>query len=224
MSNKLLLTFCKVLTVAKLFVIISIISICFLFLTNRYLLTEEIYYQTLGEQLSTNQIKDMLLMKGKFEAIGYLFITFISLLEYIIIALTIYTGTIIFGLKVKYKSVFKIVILAEFIFLIPLVLKFIWFYFIQSNYTLEDLQFFYPLSLLNIFSTGEVSQLWVYPLQLLNVFEVGYWLLLALGIQRLIKSDFDRSLRLVLSSYLPAMLLWVVFVMFLTVTFNPAMS
>lgn len=202
--------------------VLSLFTILLLLLSQTFLVTEELYYQSLGEQLSVDQIAQLLNVQSKYEFLSYIFIALLNLLKCSVIGLTIYTGTIIFGLKVKFKNVFRIVVLAEFIFLIPLVLKFVWFYFIQSDYTLDDLQFFYPLSILNIFEKGSISQFLVYPLQLLNLFEVAYWFLLAFGIHKLIKSDYEKSLKLVLSSYLPAMLLWVVFVMFLTVTFNPA--
>lgn len=204
-----------------LYSLLTVLTLLVAAFSNLFLITDELYYQSLGEQLSIEQITQYLNVQNKYELLSYLFLILISLLKFSAIALAIYTVTILFGIKVTFKNIFRIVILAEFIFLIPLFLKFAWFYFIQSNYTLEDLQFFYPLSLLNIFETGTVSQLWVYPLQLLNIFEVAYWFLLALGIKQLIQSDFDKSLKLVLSSYLPAMLIWVVFVMFLTVTFNP---
>jgi hypothetical protein len=42
------------------------------------------------------------------------------------------------------------VIIAEFVFLLVPIFKIIWFYFFQTNYTLEDIQYFYPLSALNI--------------------------------------------------------------------------
>ncbi|WP_299821015.1 hypothetical protein [uncultured Pontibacter sp.] len=201
--------------------LLNFFTILIILLTKFCLITDELYYQSLDEKFSIDQITQLLNVQSKYEFASYILLVTFNLLKYGCITLILYIGIIIFGLKVKFNNVLKVVILAEFIFLIPLVLKFFWFYFFQSNYTLEDLQFFYPFSLLNIFDTGTISQIWVYPLQLLNIFEVIYWFFLAFGIKQLINSDFDKSLRLVLSSYLPAMLLWVVFIMFLTVTLNP---
>ncbi len=210
------------LRISTLYISLTLSIIIVLSVTKHFLITDELYFQSLSTRFSTDQITELLNFQSKYELLNYVILTLMNLLKYGTITLAIYTLTILLGLKINYSNIFKVVILAEFIFLVPLVLKFIWFYFIQSNYTLEELQFFYPLSALNIFNIGEVSQLWIYPLQLLNLFEVVYWFILALGIHKLIKSDYEKSLKLVLSSYLPAMLLWVVFVMFLTVTFNPA--
>jgi hypothetical protein len=37
------------------------------------------------------------------------------------------------------------------------IFKIIWFYFFQTNYTLEDIQYFYPLSALNIVDYKELE-------------------------------------------------------------------
>src|SRR5690606_35099916 len=110
----------------------------------------------------------------------------------------------------------------EFVMLLPILIKTIWFTLAGGDYSLEDFQYFYPLSLLSVVDYKQVDALWYYPLQLLNVFELLYWIALGWGLHTIIQKDFDRSLRIVLGSYLPALVLWIVVVMFLTVTFNPA--
>jgi hypothetical protein len=60
----------------------------------------------------------------------------------------------------KNKNTFKLwgfVIIAEFVFLLVPIFKIIWFYFFQTNYTLEDIQYFYPLSALNIVDYKELE-------------------------------------------------------------------
>jgi ABC-type transport system involved in cytochrome bd biosynthesis fused ATPase/permease subunit len=79
-----------------------------------------------------------------------------------------------------------------------------------------------PLSLLNIFDYTTLNKILIYPFQLLNVFEIIYWIALAYGISKLINNNFDKAFKIVLSSYIPALIVWVVFVMFLTITLNPA--
>lgn len=60
----------------------------------------------------------------------------------------------------------------------------------------------------------------MYPLQTLNVFELVYWLLLAKGVSEALNRDFTRSFELVMASYGSALVLWIVTVMFLTVTYG----
>lgn len=90
----------------------------------------------------------------------------------------------------------------------------------QTNYTLEDLQYFYPLSALNIVGYKGLESWFIYPLQVLNLFELAYWLLLAYFIGKLAFTEKDKGkpmdlgFKIVASSYGSALLLWVVVVMF----------
>jgi hypothetical protein len=56
----------------------------------------------------------------------------------------------------------------------------------------------------------------IYPLQTVNAFELLYWFALAYGISKVTKSDLQGGMKVVLSSYVPALLLWIVFVTFLS--------
>ena len=106
------------------------------------------------------------------------------------------------------------------------VLKIIWFYFFQTSYTLEDLQYFYPLSALNIVGYQGLESWFIYPLQVLNLFELAYWLLLAYFIGKLAFTEKDKGkpmdlgFKIVASSYGSALLLWVVVVMFFTLNYS----
>ena len=67
------------------------------------------------------------------------------------------------------------------------VFKILWFLFIQTEFSLEDLQQFMPLSLQSMLDT--TIPLWaLYPLQLLNGFEVFYWIVLILLLNQATKT------------------------------------
>ncbi len=118
------------------------------------------------------------------------------------------------------KPIWVIVIKAEFIFLIVGIIKIIWFYFFKSNYTLEDVQYFYPLSALNIIGYEKLEIWLVYPLQTLNLFEVAYIIYLSYQISYLTKTNADNGLKIVGYSYVPALLLWVTVIMFFTLNYS----
>ena len=143
-------------------------------------------------------------------------------IKYVTLSIIIQIGAILWGFKIAFNKALKVVIISEFVFILALIIKFLFFYLSGKNYSVEEVQLFYPLSFLNVLSVHSVAKIWLYPLQLLNIFEVAYWFILAYGISHLLKSNFDKTLRIILSSYLPALLIWVIFVMFLTVTLNPA--
>ena len=199
----------------------SLFTICY-YLTQHFLITKNVYFNSFSEQLTLSQIEDIFNIQSKYEFLSYLLLLFIGLLKYITISLILYIAFIIADFKVSFYLLIKVVTISEIIFLIPLIIKLIWFLNKDSNFTIEDVQSFMPLSLLNIFDYTSLNKILIYPFQLLNVFEITYWIALAYGISKLINNNFDKAFKIVLSSYVPALIVWVVFVMFLTVTLNPA--
>ena len=87
-------------------------------------------------------------------------------------------------------------------------------------YTLEDLQYFYPFSTLNIIGYEGLEPWFIYPLQVLNLFELVYWLLLGYGLSKSLKTSMDAAMGIVVSSYGVGLLIWVVAVMFLTLNMS----
>ena len=83
---------------------------------------------------------------------------------------------------VKFRDILFVVLIAEFVFIIAGFYKFFNFYLIETDYTLETLQTYYPLSLINYKEAISTEKWLAYPLQLCNLFEVIYWGFLAWGI------------------------------------------
>jgi hypothetical protein len=92
----------------------------------------------------------------------------------------------------------------------------LWFIFFGGNYDMFDLSFFYPLSLINLFEISEVDTIWIYPLQIINLFQIIYILLISWALKNICKIGASLSEKIVLSSYLPALLIWIVLIMFIT--------
>lgn len=201
-----------------LFAILCSLLLGFTFLSKETLVSDEMYLNSLGDQMGVDRVKAMLQLQKEWEWAGYALVPVIYLLKLTLIALCLNIGTVLFNFKVPFSKLFRVALLAEAVFLIPVLLKLLWFLLVETSFTLEDIQYFYPLSLLNFFEPGSVAQWWVYPLQLANAFEVAYWLLLAYGLHRLLRTHYDQALTLVLTSYLPGLLLWVTLVTFLTVS------
>ena len=51
-------------------------------------------------------------------------------------------GALFFDLKLKFGQAFKVAILADVVFIVPMLIKIFWFMVIQQDYTLQDLQMF----------------------------------------------------------------------------------
>ncbi|MGN6639520.1 MAG: hypothetical protein ACTHJ8_11465, partial [Mucilaginibacter sp.] len=135
-----------------------------------------------------------------------------TLVKVSLIALIIYTALYLSDESISFSRVLNIVIYCELIFLVPAALKIPWFLYKHPHGTLLDWHRTYILSALSFFN--DVPADWYYPLQTLNVFEVAYWFLLAYGIYKATKLTFDNALKIIILSYVPALLIWVAMVSF----------
>ncbi|HBE43413.1 MAG TPA: hypothetical protein DDW27_19875 [Bacteroidales bacterium] len=113
--------------------------------------------------------------------------------------------------------IFTAVVAAEIIIVLASLIKFLWFAFFAGNYTLDDMNFFYPLSLINLFGQSEVAKYWIYPLQSVNLFQIAYILMLGVGLAKISSVKKEKADIIVLLTYGSAFILWIAFIMFITI-------
>ena len=149
------------------------------FLSELILNTEILFLNSLTESLTYDQLQEVIEFKDKWKWVGYIVVPILLLIKISIIAAILDIGCFFFSKEIRYKKLFNIVVKAEFIFLLVIVFKTAWFYFFETDYNLEDLQYFYPLSALNIVGYDGLQPWFIYPFQVLNLFELAYWFILA---------------------------------------------
>lgn len=120
------------------------------FSLNHLLDISELRLQSLTNQIGEMHIERIIRLQQSWQWIVYLIEPILILLKIAIISLVLDLGCFFFNKDIKYKKLFNIVVKAEFVFILVIVFKTIWFYFFKTDYTLEDVQYFYPLSSLNI--------------------------------------------------------------------------
>ena len=207
-------------TLIKL-LILSIALIVLAEITNKILDFKGLLYISLAEQLTNKQIKHIFEFQDKWQWVGYVFAPLLLIIKTSLIASVLYVGTYFFSkVAVTFKQLWGFVVSAEFIFLLVPIFKIAWFYFFQTNYKLEDIQYFYPFSALNIVGYKDLEPWFIYPFQTLNLFELAYWLILAYYIGKASQTNMDKGLKIVVYSYGPALLLWVVTIMFFTLNYS----
>ena len=183
-------------------------------LTQEFLNTEQLLIKTLYEQFSSDQVNRILNFNRKWEWVSYLLLPLILLLKISLIAKILDAGIFFIDRKISYGKLFSLVLRAEFIFLGIPVAKFLWFYLVQTDFDLIDLQTFYPLSLMNITGYRNLESYFIYPLQILNIFEVVYWFVLAYDIKKRLDITFSKAFNAVMLSYGICLFIWIVAVMF----------
>ncbi len=197
---------------------------CFFFLSFRYLsaewlVTKEAFFVHHGERLTLERVEQLWENKEKYAWVGYVVVLpLFYLIKFVLVAACLQVGLILSRYKVSFGKVFKVAILAECVFILPVIIQFFWFAFFVESYTIADLHQFDYFSLMAFFKDLEIDRYLQYPLHLVNIFEFLYILVLAYGLCEGIEKEYDTSLRLVLATYLPSLFLWVLFVMFLSVS------
>lgn len=193
----------------------------------QYLFIEDyLYYQTFGEQITFDQIDKMLQISKNYYWLGYVFVPFIILIRVFFTTIFLYIGIFFTNLKINFSKIFKIALLADFVFILSGLAKLVILIFFKEVSTLEDLQFT-PLSIMELLDYDAVDLLFIYPLSLLNIFELLYFLVLAWLLIGIINEaneerpvNFAKSLQLVTASYGSGLLLWVLVVMFITLNIS----
>lgn len=188
------------------------------FATDYLLVSDDLIYNSFADQISYERLMEIISDDKENKWLSYFIIPIFLLLRFFMVGLSLTTGGIIIGVENAFTRFFRLVIIAEFVFILPMLIKIFWFSFIQTDYSLIELQHFSPLSIFSLFNHTEVEPWLAYPLQILNLFELAFWCTLAWQLKKILDRDFAGSLGFVASTYGVGLLLWVILVMFLTVS------
>ena len=204
---------------SQLFVFIILGNLILTWLSKSVLINEIVFYNAYSEQLTYDRARQLYEGFQNISWVSYILSPLILLIKFSLVSLVLYIGIILNNLqyKVSLGSVFKIVLASDIVFLLASLSKFLWFYLFAGNYNLNDISFFYPLSLINIFKADEIEKIWVYPLQTVNAFHLVYLLLLSYGLTNVCKMAKSDSDKIVLLSYLPGLILWVTLITFISI-------
>ncbi len=201
----------------KLFFIITLYLSTF-YLTNKFLSLEDLIYGFYSEQFAKEQIEQIIQNQEKWSWISYAIIPFLILIRTSLVALCLNIGLFFYDTenKIKFKQLFKVALLGEFVLVLVGFVKLIYFLFIKTDYTLQDIQQFYPLSYINFLDINKLEPWLIYPLQTINLFEIAYFFILVYGLHKLLKNNYWKSFEITAASYGTGLVIWLGLVMFLT--------
>jgi hypothetical protein len=179
---------------------------------------DKLVYNFYAEQLAKDQLEKMLAVQQKWAWVGYAIIPLVVLIRSSLVALCLSIGVFFYDIerKIAFKKYMRIALKGEFVLVLVGLFKFGYFYFIKTDFTLQDLQQYYPLSYINFLDRTNLQPWLIYPLQTLNLFELAYILVLVFGLHKLLKNTFTKSLEMVTVSYGAGLLIFMGLVMFLT--------
>ena len=183
------------------------------------LINEIVFFNTFSEQLTYERSMELFHKMRSFAWVSYVVTPAMLLVKFSALSVLLYVGVFFNDLhkEITLAKIFKVVVVSELAFVAASIIKLLWFIFFAGNYILDDMSFFYPLSLINLFSRAEVASYWIYPLQTVNIFQLVYALLLALGLSRISSIKREAADKVVLATYVPGIVVWVVLIMFLSI-------
>jgi hypothetical protein len=203
----------------KLFSGIIIINILLIFLSQTSLINDVVFFNAYSDQLTWERSMELFSRLKSFFWTAYLAAPLLMLIKFSVLSVVIYIGVFFIDMQqdISLGKIFTVVIASECVFILASMAKLLWFIFFAGNYTIDDISFFYPLALINLFRRSEVAAYWVYPLQTANLFQILYILLLAAGMSRVSQLKRAYTDKIVLMTYVPALTIWIALIMFLSI-------
>ncbi|QIA09591.1 hypothetical protein [Draconibacterium halophilum] len=199
-----------------------VINVGLAFAINWLFVDKTLYLQTYGAQITETRIEELFNSMRHLTPIGYAILPMVVIVRIFYTSIFLYIGIFISELKIEFRQLIKIALLADFVYVLSGLIKLITLIFFKQIYTLKDLQF-QPFSVMELIDKKMVDPLFVYPLSLLNLFELGYILILARLLVKVINEangerfvTIKKSLKLVILSYGSGVLILVLVVMFIT--------
>ncbi len=178
------------------------------------IVTKDVYYNTLGEQLTIERIDEMLEKQSKWKWVSYLLIPVVIAFQAFWVTLCLNCGTIMMNYKIRFRPLFTLVLRSSIVFLLmKLALTFILLF--TKIQIFDNLITANKFALAGFVDKSDVPRWLMYPLSILNIFEVAFWLLLTFGMSRLLQRPFKASLGFIATTYGFGLLMWMVFIIFL---------
>ena len=204
---------------ASLLLLVIFFSLILIYLDKTYITTDSKIFDFLAKDYPSSVVQNYMDSQKKWWWVSYVTTPVLIGIKVLLVAFCLNFVKIISEKleNVKFRDILFVVLIAEFVFVIAGFYKFFNFYLVETDYTLETLQTYYPLSLINYKEAISTEKWLAYPLQLANVFELMYWGVLAWGIWQLAdkKISYQRSLGYVALTYGVGLLFWVGVVCFL---------
>jgi len=182
-------------------------------------ITDELYYQTYSEHLSTKMIARVLSLKRQYSWVNFVLLPIIFYVKLLFVTCCFWLGAFWAGIKSNFKDYWKVALIAEFISLFFLLINTGLLYYYDFQ-TLTEIQQFQPFSLLGFLNPENIPAYYHYILATISIPEAIYWIVLAILLKPLLQIDFRKSLGFVAKTYGVGLSLWISFVVFLTLSFT----
>jgi hypothetical protein len=193
---------------------LTFITLCLVSVLLLYVKKFFIEYETAAFEFLQDRPEGMILKL--ISGLQFFSIPFIYLWKFTVIGFVLWVGCFLFGYRITFSQCWSVAMAAEFVFILPELIKIFWFLFIKTDPSLDEVQAFYPLSLMNFVDHHSIAKRYAYPLRALSIFEVIYVLAMVRGVNHYsfrIHKQQSATWWIVSSSYIVVFILWLAFYM-----------
>lgn len=143
-----------------LILILIVLNITFIYLNNKYLVTRSVAETAISGDYDESHIKQWNTINDLMNVFKYIkspikIILSISILS----AFFFFIFNSVRKIKMRFLEIARIVIMGHYVYLLPAILTFAWFSFIQTDYTYIELGAFDIFSFKHLFDQSRVSEL-----------------------------------------------------------------
>ena len=169
--------------------------------------------------MNSDRIAEVLSAQNKYKFLSYLITPIFLIIKICILSAILFIYFFLSNEKIQYSDCMKIILIGEFVLIIAMIVRICCLIEMEPT-DFDTLQYFTPLSIVQLINLKKLPKYLFYPMQLLNLFEVAYWLMLAYGIRAFTNWKFSKSLKSVAFSYGLTLLIWTVIIIFIQVQFS----
>lgn len=188
-----------------------------LLIIDLFLITEKDLLASYLRSFSEEQALGILETSKNWKWLSYLFSVLLLASKTLLVGSILWLATFLINNQISFSKLFLVGIKSQVIFILkPYILLVL--VLLNSDSKLEIISNFTPLSLFSLFKGQSLDGYLAFLFQSLNLFEVAYWFLLAYFLSKELKSTLNDGLKVVVSSYIPAFVLWLVTVTFFLVS------
>jgi len=194
-------------------------SILFAFLGNHFFYTDTLYYSSLNEQFTNEQIRAMLNLRDKWTVISYFFIPVFITIRILYASFCLFLGDLFQESHWGFKRLFNIALKADVVFVISAISVFYYYLVFGEYQTINDLKV-HPFSLLAITGQESIPNWMVFAYNSINVFELIYLVFLTILIHASTQTGYIKAFIFSVLTYGIGNYLYVVSLTFLYLNFS----
>ncbi|TVR70534.1 MAG: hypothetical protein EA408_11115 [Marinilabiliales bacterium] len=203
---------------SEFFILLSLLYIFSAVIVNEYIIHDELYYRSLGGQLSLNVIDQLISFRNKWQWVGYIGVPLILAIKFLLVATFLSMGSLVAGHRLTFRQIFAMAMVAEVVYLAASYIT-TGTLLISGVQTLEDLNVSI-LSLASLFPHTATQPYINVPLQSISLFLAAYILFLTWCYKTVTGHPFRSSFSLVLTTYGTAFFMWIILVMYLLISYG----